>query len=60
MAPVRRSEPKTSVHSSNGRFEVMMMEPRSYRCEMTSKSSSAPVLLRGTKPSEPPFQVLSQ
>jgi hypothetical protein len=29
MAPVRRSDPKTSVHSSNGRFEVMMIEPRS-------------------------------
>ena len=29
MAPVRRSDPKTSVHSSKGRFEVMMIEPRS-------------------------------
>ncbi len=28
MAPVRRSEPKTSVHSSKGRFEVMTIEPR--------------------------------
>ena len=26
MAPVRRSEPKTSVHSSKGRFEVMTIE----------------------------------
>ena len=26
---VSRSEPKTSVHLSNGRFEVMMMEPLS-------------------------------
>jgi len=25
MAPVSRSEPKTSVHSSKGRFEVMMI-----------------------------------
>jgi hypothetical protein len=29
IAPVRRSDPKTSVHSSKGRFEVMMIEPRS-------------------------------
>ena len=28
MAPVRRSDPKTSVHSSNGRLDVMMLEPR--------------------------------
>jgi hypothetical protein len=28
-APVKRSEPKTSVHSSKGRFDVMMLEPRS-------------------------------
>jgi hypothetical protein len=26
---VSRSEPKTEVHSSNGRFEVTMVEPRS-------------------------------
>jgi len=29
MAPVRRSDPKISVHSSNGRFDVMKIEPRS-------------------------------
>ena len=28
-APVRRSEPKISVHSSNGKLEVMITEPRS-------------------------------
>ena len=28
--PVRRSEPKTSVHSSKGRLVVPRMEPRSY------------------------------
>ena len=28
-APVRRSEPNTSVHSSNGRLEVTRIEPRS-------------------------------
>ena len=28
-APVRRSEPKTSVHSSKGRLAVTMTEPRS-------------------------------
>ena len=50
-APVRRSEPKTSVHSSNGRFDVTRIEPRSYRREKTSKRSSAPVLESGTKPS---------
>ena len=27
--PVSRSEPKTDVHSSNGRLEVTMVEPRS-------------------------------
>ena len=30
-APVSRSELNTLVHSSNGRFEVTMVEPRSYR-----------------------------
>ncbi len=28
-APVRRSEPSTSVHSAKGRFEVNIVEPRS-------------------------------
>jgi len=28
-APVRRSEPRTSVHSWKGRFEVIRIEPRS-------------------------------
>ena len=42
-APVRRSEPNTEVHSSNGRFDVTIVEPRSYRCENTSNNSSAPV-----------------
>ena len=33
---MRRSDPKTSVHSSNGRLDVIMMEPRSNRWLMTS------------------------
>ena len=49
-APVRRSDPKTSVHSPAGRLVVTRMEPRSYRWLKTSKSSSAPVGDRGTKP----------
>jgi len=28
-APVSRSEPRTNVQSSNARFEVTMVEPRS-------------------------------
>jgi len=28
---VSRSEPNTLVHSSNGRFEVTTVEPRSYK-----------------------------
>ncbi len=51
MAPVRRSEPKTSVHSSKGRFDVMMIEPRSQRRETTPNGHSAPVLESGTNPS---------
>jgi len=31
------------------------MVPRSYRCEISSNSNSAPVLLRGTNPSSFPF-----
>ena len=50
-SPVRRSEPNTSVHSSKGRLVVTRMEPRSQRWVKTSKSSSAPVGDRGTKPS---------
>ena len=30
--PVRRSGPKTSVHSSKGRLVVTRMEPRAWRC----------------------------
>ena len=47
-APVSRSEPNTDVHSSNGRLLVTIVEPRSYRWENTSNSSSAPVCDRGT------------
>ena len=43
------SDPKTSVHSSKGRLVVTRMEPRSQRWLKTSKSSSAPVVDRGTK-----------
>src|SRR6202171_3496405 len=50
-APVKRSDPKVSVHSSNGRLLVISVAPRSYRCETNSNSNSAPVLLSGTKPS---------
>ena len=50
-APVSRSDPKTVVHSSKGRLVVTRMEPRSYRWLKTSKSSSAAVGDRGTKPS---------
>ena len=42
-APVSRSDPRTDVQSSKGRFEVMMVEPRSQRCEKASKSSAAAV-----------------
>jgi hypothetical protein len=30
-APVNRSEPRISVHSWNGRFDVTIVAPRSYR-----------------------------
>jgi hypothetical protein len=40
---VSRSDPKTAVHSSNGRLDVTMVEPRSYRWLKTSNRSSAPV-----------------
>ena len=46
-----RSEPNTLVHSSNGRFEVTTVEPRSYRWLNTSRNSSAPVCESGTYPS---------
>src|SRR6188472_4340208 len=49
-APVRRSEPKVSVHSSKGRLLVIKVEPRSLRWEISSKSNSAPVLESGTMP----------
>jgi hypothetical protein len=47
-APVRRSDPRMEVQSSNGRLEVTMVEPRSYRCEKVSNRSSAPVDDSGT------------
>ena len=50
-APVSLSDPKTPVHSSNGRLVVTRIEPLSYRWLKISKSSSAPVLDKGTKPS---------
>ena len=43
-APVSLSDPKTPVHSSNGRLVVTRIEPLSYLWLKTSKSSSAPVL----------------
>ena len=46
----RRSEPRVSVHSSNGRLLVIKVAPRSWRCEINSNKSSAPDLLGGTKP----------
>ena len=42
-APVRRSEPKISAHSSKGKLVVTRMEPRSWRWLKTSKSSAAQV-----------------
>ena len=48
VAPVSRSEPRTSVHDSNGRLVVMIIAVRSYAVEITSKSSSAPILVAGT------------
>jgi len=42
------SAPNTEVHSSKGRFDVTMVEPRSYRWLNTSNSNSAPVVERGT------------
>src|SRR5271166_6288204 len=40
VAPVRRSEPSTSVQDSKGRFVVTIRLVRSYAVEMTSKSNS--------------------
>ena len=50
-ASVKRSDPKVSVHSSNGSLLVMSVAPRSLHCEIRSNSNSAPVLESGTKPS---------
>ena len=47
----RAGEPliaKTLVHSSNGRLDVTIVEPRSWRWLKTSNSSSAPVCESGT------------
>jgi hypothetical protein len=44
-------EPNTLVHSSNGKFEVTMVEPRSYRWLNTSNNSSAPVCESGPRSS---------
>lgn len=38
VAPVRRSEPRTSGHDSNGRFVVTMRLVRSYAVAITSKT----------------------
>ena len=59
-APARRSDPKTWVHSSKGRLVVTRMDPRSQRWLKTSKSSSAPVGDRGTKPSSSTMSRLSR
>ncbi len=47
----QRSDPKTSVHSSNGKLLVTIVDARSYRWLTTSKSNSAAVFDNGTKPS---------
>ena len=41
-APVSRSEAKILVHSSNGRLEVTIVEPRSCRWLSVSKRSTSP------------------
>ena len=48
MAPVRRSLPQTSGQFSKGRLVVTIRLVRSYARLTTSKSNSAPGLLKGT------------
>jgi len=38
------SDPRTCVHSSNSRLEVMIVEPHSQRCEKVLNRSSVPIL----------------
>ncbi len=58
-APVSRSDPKTSVHSSNGRLAVARTEPLSHLWLNISKIISAPLLDSGAKPSSSMISSLS-
>jgi len=44
-APERRSDPKVSVHSSNGKLLVISVSPRLSRYEVSSNKCPAPILL---------------
>lgn len=44
MAPARRSDPRTSVHSPKGRVEVIMTGPSSRRWGMIANRRSAKVI----------------